>query len=325
MAVHASGRFWVLTKTAYREWREDKARHLAAALSYYTAISVAPLLVLGLTIAGFFVDADLARQELSAQFHGILGAQGAELLTMVLKNAERPQLASVAGVSSVLVLIWGASNVFAQLQDALNTIWNVELKPNAGMWVIIRERFLSFGMVLAIGFVLLVSLILSAVIAFLSGRFSHLLPGLDSAWQLANLAVSFLVTTLVFGLMYKVLPEVKVAWQDVWIGAIVTAVLFTVGKYVLSLYFGFEVVSSAYGAAGSLVVFLIWVYFSAQIFFLGAEFTQVYARSMGHGLEPVEYTRLSVSLLEEQIEHGSIERRMTRRPQVDFSKTDGGQ
>jgi len=307
MVAHASLRFWTLTKTAYREWREDKARHLAAALSYYTAISVAPLLVLGLSVAGFFVDANVARQQLSAQFHGILGAQGAELLTMVLKNAERPQPASVAGILSVIVLIWGASNVFAQLQDALNTIWNVELKPNAGMWVLVRERFLSFGMVLAIGFVLLVSLILSAVISFLSGQFSHLLPGMDSAWQFANLALSFLITTLVFGLLYKVLPEVKIAWQDVWIGAIVTAVLFSVGKYALSLYFGFEVVSSAYGAAGSLVVFLIWVYISAQIFFFGAEFTQVYARSMGHGLEPVEYTRLSSPDLGEPTEHDAIE------------------
>lgn len=282
---------WTLSKRTFQEWRDDNVTRLAAALSYYTAISIAPLLVLALSIAGLFFDSQTALQQLSGQIQSIVGRQSAEVLTAVLENADQPSTAGFASIMGILVLLWGASNVFAQLQDALNTVWDVELKPEVGFWVTIRERFLSFGMVLVIGFLLLVSLALSALISLVSSQLGRFLPGIDWVWQLASFVISFLLVTVLFALIYKVLPEVKIAWRDVWWGAAVTAFLFAIGKYLLGLYLGMQSLSSSYGAAGSLVVFLIWVYFSAQIFFFGAEFTQVYARHRGRGIEPAEHTQ----------------------------------
>jgi membrane protein len=280
---------WKLGKITFMEWSKDKASRLAAALSYYTAVAIAPLLVLLVTGIGWFYGKNSAQVQLVSQLRGVVGPKGAEVAEMVIENADQPEVAGIAGILSLIMLIWGASNVFIELQDSLNTIWGVEPKQrNKGIKAFIRERLLSFSMILVIGFLLLVSLILSAVISALGGYLGELLPDMAALWQAVHFIVAFAVTTLLFALIYKVLPDADFSWRDVWMGAIVTALLFTVGKWVLGLYLGNQTLTSAYGAAGSLVVLLIWIYYSAQIFFFGAEFTQVYARRAGDGVVPDE-------------------------------------
>jgi membrane protein len=216
-----------------------------------------------------------------------VGPQAAEVAKSVLESAARPSVAGIAGFLGLCTLIWGASNLFVELQDSLNTIWGVELKPrNRHIPAVVRERFLSFGMNLVIGFLFLVSLLLSAIIAALADYLGELLPGVAFVWQIFNFIFSFVVTVVLFALIYKVLPDARFAWRDVWMGAAVTALLFMVGKWVLGLYLSFQTLASAYGAAGSLIVLLLWIYYSAQIFFFGAEFTQVYARRAGEGVVP---------------------------------------
>jgi len=284
---------WNLLRETYKEWKDDEASHLAASLSYYTAIAIAPLLVLLVTLVGWFYGNDSAQMELIAQLQGMVGPQATEVVQTVIESADQPNVATVAGVLSFVTLLWGASNVFVQLQNSLNTIWGVESKPKTILLATIKERFLSFGMILVIGFLLLVSLILSAVLSALSGAWHDWLPGMDFLWQTVNFLVSFGVTTLLFALIYKVLPDVQIKWRDVWVGATVTALLFTVGKWLLGIYLGYSSTSSAYGSAGSLIVLLIWIYYSAQIFFFGAEYTQVYAYTYGEGVVPNDKAQYS--------------------------------
>lgn len=284
---------WNLLRETYKGWKENNASQLAASLSYYTAVSISPLLVLLVTIVGWFYGLNSAQMELIAGLRGMVGPEAAEVAEAVIESADQPDVATSAGVISFLVLLWGASNVFVQLQNSLNTIWGVELKPSAGFIATIKERFLSFGMILVIGFLLLVSLILSAVLSALGGTVRDFLPGMDILWEIVNFVVSFGVTTLLFALIYKVLPDAEIGWREVWIGATVTALLFTIGKWLLGIYFGYSSTSSAYGAAGSLMVMLIWIYYSAQIFFFGAEYTQVYASTYGKGVIPDEKAQYS--------------------------------
>ena len=283
------GSLWSILRQTVKEWNNDKASRLAAALSYYSAVAIAPLLVLLVTGISLIFGKDSAQVQLISQLRGIVGPQGAEVARAVIEGADQPNLAGIAGVLSLLTLLWGASNVFVQLQDSLNTIWGVELKERSrNLKTLIRERFLSFGMILVIGFLLLISLILGAVISALGSVLNGLLTGMEFLWQLINFVVSFGITTLLFALIYKVLPDADFVWNDVWMGATVTALLFTIGQWLLGLYLGNQSIASAYGAAGSLVVLLIWIYYSAQIFFFGAEFTQVYARRAGEGIVPSE-------------------------------------
>ncbi len=265
-----------MLKEAVTEWIEDDASQLAAALSYYTAVSVAPLLVLIVVIVGLFLGEELAESQLLTQLRGAIGPEGALFLQTALENADQPTLASIAGILSSLTLLWSATNVFGQLQNSLNTIWDVEKKSSGGLWNTIRTRFLSFTLVLGIAFLLLVSLVISAALTTFIEWGNGILPGMDWLWQVVNLVVSFGVVVLLFAAIYKVLPDVQIAWRTVWLGATVTALLFTLGKFILSWYLANA--GSTYGAIGSLVVFLLWVYYSAQILFFGAEFTQVYAR-----------------------------------------------
>ena len=275
-----------LIKQAFSEWQQDKASMLAAALAYYTVFSIAPLLVIAIAIAGAVFGQDAAQGEIVSQINQLVGQEGAEAIEMILANADRPELGSLASIISVVVLFIGASGVFAQLQEALNTVWNVEAKPNAGIWEFIRKRLLSFGMVLAIGFLLLVSLVLSAILSGIGKLEINLLPGFTPLWQLVNFVISFGSISLLFALIYKYLPDAKIRWKDVWVGAIITALLFTIGKSLIGLYLGRGSLGSAYGAAGSLIVFLAWVFYSAQILLFGAEFTQVYARKYGKKILP---------------------------------------
>ena len=276
---------WSILKETYKEWSDDGASHLAAALSYYTALSIAPLLVIVILAVGLILgNQQNARTEILNQIQNVMGTQGAEFIKAAIDNAKRPSTATLAGLLSLATLLWGSTNLFNELQTSLNTIWDVKLKPGLGIWATLKERFLSFLLVLGTGFLLLVSLILSAALSLVATYFNRLLPGGEWIWQLINLVVSFGVITLLFGLIYKILPDAEINWHDIWLGAAVTALLFTIGKYLLGLYLANA--GSAYGAAGSLVVFLIWVYYSAQILFLGAEFTQVYANRYGTGVRP---------------------------------------
>ncbi len=284
-----------LLKEAFSEWQQDKASLLAAALAYYTVFSITPLLVIAIAIAGAVFGQDAAKGEIVEQINGLVGQQGAQAIETALANANQPQLGSIASIISIVVLLIGASGVFAQLQEALNTVWNVKAKPDGGIWQFIRKRLLSFGMVLAIGFLLLVSLILSAILSGISKLEINLIPGLSPLWQLLNVAISFGLISLLFALIYKYLPDVKIRWKDVWVGAIITALLFTLGKFLIGIYLGRGSLGSAYGAAGSLIVFLAWVFYSAQILLFGAELTQVYARKYGRKIRPDSHAQFTQS------------------------------
>lgn len=279
---------WVLLKETFVEWNTDKASRLAAALAYYTIFSLAPLLIIAIAIAGAVFGDDAARGKIVEQIQGLVGRDGAQFIETAIESADKPRTGSIASLISVVILLVGASGLFAQLQDALNTIWEVQPKPGRGIVGIIRDRFLSFTMVLGVGFLLLVSLILSAGLAALVNFLGHLLPGIGGILQLTNFILSFAVTTLLFGLMYKVLPDVKIVWSDVWIGAMITSLLFSIGRFLLGIYLGNSSFGSTYGAAGSVVVILFWVYYAAQILFFGAEFTQVYARRFGSQIVPTK-------------------------------------
>lgn len=278
-----------LLKTTYQEWSEDKASRLAASLAYYTAFSVAPLLLISIAIAGFFFGDDAAQGQVFAQLNGLLGSEGAAAIETAVQNSSREGGAgALATIIGLATLLWSASNVFGQLQEALNTVWEVQPDPHAGIMATIKRRFLSMTMVLGIGFMLLVSLVLSAALGVVGNFFNNLLPGGAWLWQIVNFLISFGVVMLLFAAIYKVLPDATIKWGDVWVGAAFTALLFTVGKLLIGLYLGHASVGSTFGAAGSLLVFLVWVYYSAQILFFGAEFTQVYARMYGSHIRPDE-------------------------------------
>ncbi|NJL79208.1 MAG: YihY/virulence factor BrkB family protein [Richelia sp. SL_2_1] len=279
---------WRLLKETFKEWNDDKASRLAAALSYYTIFSLAPLLIIAIAIAGAVFGDEAASGEIVRQIQGLVGRDGAEVIQTALQNAQKPDTRNIASIISIAILLFGASNVFAQIQDALNTIWEVQPKPGRNIWQTLRKRFLSFAMVGGVGFLLLVSLIVNTTLTAMVNYFSGLLPGFDFLWQIANFIISFAVITLLFALIYKVMPDAKIAWNDVWIGSAITSLLFVIGKYLLGLYLGNGSFGSAYGAAGSLIVLLAWINYAAQIIFFGAEFTQVYASKYGSHIVPDE-------------------------------------
>jgi membrane protein len=278
---HYFSESWHVLKTAGSDWVEDKASQLGAALAFYSILSLAPLLLIAVAIAALVFGESTAKGELMEQLTGMIGEQGAGAISTMLDHAQKPGSGIVATVFGLATLLFGASGVFAQLQNAMNTIWEVPPKENAGIWDTIRSRFLSFAMVLGTGFLLLVSLVLSAVISGIGSYLGDRFPAFEPISQLSNAVVSFLVVTLLFAMIFKLLPDTDIAWRDVWVGALLTAVLFTIGKFFIGLYLGKAAVGSAYGAAGSLVVLLIWIYYSAQILFFGAELTQVYAKRYG--------------------------------------------
>ncbi len=278
---------FTLLKETVEEWNKDKASRLAAALAYYTVFSLSPLLIIAIAIAGAIFGEEAARGEIVGQIQGLVGKDGAEFIQTAIESAAKPtEGGGFASAISVVVLLFGASGVFSQLQDALNTIWEVQPDPKAGAGGFIRARFLAFSMVLGIGFLLLVSLLLSAALSGVIGYLGHLFPVIASLLQVANFVLGFIVTTVLFGLIYKFLPDVKIKWNDVLIGAAITSMLFSIGRYFLGLYLGNSSFGSTYGAAGSLVIILAWVYYAAQILFFGAEFTQVYARKYGSQIVP---------------------------------------
>jgi membrane protein len=275
-----------LLKQTFTEWNADKAPRLGAALAYYTVFSLAPLLVLAVAIAGFFFGQEAAQQEVLNQARGLLGEEGTGAVEQMIENASQPSSGIVATIIGIVTLLFGASGAFGELQGALNTIWGVEQKADRGLKGLLKDRSLAFTLVLGTGFLLLVSLILSAILSAIGAYFAAQIPFSAVIWQGINFLVSLAVTTLLFAAIYKFIPDVKISWHDVWIGAFVTALLFSIGRFLLGWYLSVGTSTSVYGAAASFVVLLLWVYYSAQILFFGAEFTQVYANTYGSHIVP---------------------------------------
>jgi membrane protein len=272
---------WAFVRETFSDWSEDGAPRLAAALAYYTIFSLGPLLIVSIALAGIVFGREAVQGQVVAQLAGLIGPDSAEAIEDLIARAQRPTETVVASIVGFATLLFGAAGVVGQLKVALNTIWDVPTQSGGGVWGFIRSHLMSFALVLAVGFVLLVSLVISAALAAANSYFSALLPGHEGLWMVVSHVVSLAVITLLFALMFKYLPDARVAWTDVWVGAFVTAVLFEIGKLLVSLYLGQAGIASAYGAAGSLVVIMVWVYYTAQILFVGAEFTQVYARRRG--------------------------------------------
>ncbi len=279
-----------LARKSVVSWSDDYAPSMGAALAYYTLFSIAPLLLIVISIAGFVYGEDAARGAIFAQLNGLLGTEGAAAVQGLLKSVNKPGETIIATLIGIGTLILGATTVFGELQDALNRIWRAPaLVDPGGLWSLVRRRFLAFGMILAIGFLLIVSLLLSAALAALGTWIGPAFAGWETMLHFINFAISFAVITVLFAMIYKIMPRVHIAWRDVWLGSAVTALLFSIGKVGIGLYLGKTGVASGFGAAGSLVVLLVWIYYSTQIFLLGAEFTWVYANDYGsrrHAKEP---------------------------------------
>jgi membrane protein len=277
---------WDLFRAALSDWSEDKAPRLGAALAYYTSLSLAPLLLVVIAIAGLVFGEEAARGQIVGQLQGLIGDGGAKAIEDMLANAQKPSSGLFATTLGVVTLLVGASGVFGQLQDALNTVWEVEPKPGRSWKDVVEDRFLSLTMVFGTGFLLLVSLVLTSIIAAAGGTLGKLSPGLEGVAFLVVDVVSLAVITTLFAMIFKFLPDAEIAWSDVWVGAVTTALLFIVGKFAIGLYLGRAGIGSAYGAACSFVVLLVWVYYSAQILLFGAELAQVYADRRGRRVEP---------------------------------------
>ena len=274
-------KIWLLIKTTVIAWSDDYAPSMGAALAFYTLFSIAPLLLIVLSIMGFVFSAEAARGEIAQQLQNLMGEQSALAVQALLQNANKPTDGIVATIVGVLLLLIGATSVFGELQSALDRIWRApERRPISGIIPFLRSRLLSFGMIFGIGFILVVSLIFNAALLVFSQWWS-----VQFKWLIiinsVNLVFSFVMTTAMFALIYKYIPSVKIRWREVWLGALITAALFTVGKYLIGLYMTKSTVASSFGAAGSVVALLVWVYYSAQIFLLGAEFTWAYSTLYG--------------------------------------------
>ena len=274
------GRYLTVFKETFKEFGEDKVPRLGAALAYYTVFSIGPLLLIAVAMAGIFFGREAAQGRIADELGKVLGSQMADALQTMIAAAAKPKSGTLATIVGVVTLMIGASGVFGQLKDALNTIWNVEKKTSEGIKGFIKDRFLSMTMVLAIGFLLLITLIFDAAISAMGPWLERLVGG-AALIQAIQLILSFGIASVLFAAIFRILPDLKIAWRDVAFGAVFTSILFVIGKFALGLYLGKAAVGSAYGAAGSLVILLVWVYWSAQILFFGAEFTQVYARRYG--------------------------------------------
>jgi len=273
-------------KETFKEWSEDKAPRLGAALAYYTVFSIGPLLVLVIAIASIVFDD--AGDQIVNTIGGVVGKDSSDVIRQTIENANKGGANIIATIIGIITLLLGASGVFGQLKDALNTIWEVQPKPGQGILATIKQRFFSFTMVLGTGFLLLVSLVITAAVSALNEVLKNILPGADIIGQIISFIVSVLIVALMFTLLFKFLPDVKITWGDVWIGGLVTALLFTIGQLALGFYLSSGAVGESFGAAASFVIILVWIYYSTQILFFGAEFTQVYTNKYGSRVRPEE-------------------------------------
>lgn len=275
--LHAA---WTLTRESVLEWMADRASRKGAALAFYTVFSLAPILILAIAIAGLFFGEEAARGEIFAQMRELLGPEGAIAVEALIRSASRPETSVTATIVGIVTLLVGATTALAELKDGLDQIWDVPTDRMSSFWYFLRKRLLSIGLILSLGFLLLVSLVLSAVLTAIS-RHWRPMYGMGTFLEVVNFLFSFALVTLLFAMIYKILPSVRLAWRDVIVGSLVTALLFSVGKFLIGFYLGNSAIASGYGAAGSLILLLVWVYYSAQIFLLGAEFTKVYAHRFG--------------------------------------------
>jgi membrane protein len=279
-----------LFKLTYQGWKEDKASRLSAALAYYTVFSLAPMLLIIIAVTGLFWQRDMVQSQVLNQIEGLVGAEGRTFVSDLLTSAGNPARGILATIVGIVTLLFGALGVFNELHNALNTIWEVKEEETKGFIESIKKvifsRLLSFTMILGIGFLLLVSLVISAGISAVQETIGNAIPVSEILLQIVNLIISIGVVTVLFALIFKFLPDAEIAWRDVWLGAFVTAGLFSLGKFLIGLYLGNSAVASSFGAAGSLVLLLLWVYYSAQILLFGAEFTQVYANQFGSKIVP---------------------------------------
>ncbi len=297
---------WEMLKDAGNNWLEDKAMRMGAALAYYTAFSIAPLLIIAIGIASLVFGQAAAQKQIVGQVSGVIGQPAATAIQDMLQHTWSTSGGVWATVVGIIVLLIGSTGVFVELQDSLNTIWKVTPRPGRPIWEILSERFLSFTVVIGIGFLLLVSLLVSAALSALGGFLTPTSqPGSVVLWQVINNLISFAFITLLFAFMLKALPDVKIPWRSVWIGAILTALLFSVGKYLIGVYIGRTSTASAFGAAGSLVLILVWVYYSALIFLFGVELTRVYALRSG---APIAIADHAISLTPEDLTRQGIPR-----------------
>jgi len=272
---------YTLLKTSASRWIDDFAPSMGAALSYYTVFSIAPLLVIAIAVAALVFGQSAAQHEILDQIRGLLGPEGGNAIESMLASAQKPKEGAIASTLSIVTLVIGATTVFNELESSLNRIWHVPVSKQSGVWKFLRSRLLSLGLVVSVGFLLLVSLVANAALAAWGRYWSGWFFGVEIALHAANVLLSLTVFTLLFALMYKILPRVHIAWRDVWVGAAVTSILFAAGKFLIGLYIGRTSVASSYGAAGAVAVLLLWVYYSSQVFLFGAEFTRAYAESHG--------------------------------------------
>jgi membrane protein len=277
---------WGLLSETYQAWRRDNATTLGAALAFYTTFSMAPLLIIVIAIFGLILGKATVQVEILRRAQELIGTQGAGAVKMMIQAAYRPGTGFAATIIGVVVILIGSTSALVMLKHALNLMWGAHPDPHAPVWNIIKERLLSFVMILVIGLLLALSLLLSLVLSFLTGFFQNLLPVPPFFIEVCDFALSLLLITLLFAVVYKVLPDVDIAWADVWVGAAITAILFTLGKFLFGMYLARSSIRSAYGAASSLAVILMWVYYSAQVFLIGAELTQVYANRFGSRVKP---------------------------------------
>ena len=284
---------WSLLSNTCIDWYEDRAQRLGAALAYYTIFAITPGLVIVMALAGLLLGPG-AESQIIEQIHELIGEQGAKAIEATVRSARASPPGATGMALALLTLVFGLWGVFGELQDGLNTIWGVTPKPGRRVVDVVRDRFWSFALVVGIGFLLLVSLVLSAWLAALGTYMSYYLPAPAWALETLNFMISLTAITGAFALIFKVLPDVKIAWRDVWLGAAFTSLFFSIGKFLIGLYLGKSAVASAYGAAGSLVVIVVWVYYSAQILLFGAEFTKVWTKRRGSGFQ-VEKTAKAVT------------------------------
>jgi membrane protein len=277
---------WDLLSETYKEWRKDNAQTLGAALAFYTTFSLAPLLIIVIAIFGVILGKETVQVEILRRAQELIGAQGAAAVKMMIGAAYRPGTGLPATIIGILVILVGSTSALVMLTHSLNIIWGARPNSRAAVWTLVKERLLSFAMILVIGLLLVLSFLLSIVLSFLTGFFQNLLPVPPFFIEVCDFVLSFLLITLLFAVVYKVLPDVKIAWTDVWVGSAITALLFTVGKFLFGMYLARSSIRSAYGAASSLAVILMWVYYSAQVFLVGAELTQVYANRYGSQVKP---------------------------------------
>ena len=307
-------RLWEPVAETFSDFSSDRCPRLAAALSYYTIFSLAPTLIIVIAVAGLVWGREAVQGELMTQFAGMVGEEGGKQIeTMVVNASRQPRTGTIALILGIVTLLFGALGVFTQLKGALNTVWEVQLKSPGGwrgIWLMIRTYLLSFAMLLVIAFLLLASLVVSTALSAAGKWMSGMLPLPEGAMYALNMVISFAVVALLFAAIFKILPDVKMSWRDVWVGALVTAALFTAGKFALGMYLGRSAAVSMYGAAGSGIIILLWVYYASMIFLLGAEFTQVYSRRWGSRIEPSPWAE-SVSEKERANQGETPKRRST--------------